>query len=120
MTIGNYFKFILIASLVLGVAATANAQQKGGFLGRSLELTSEDLELQQKAARNALDNLADGVVERWQNEDSGHSGAIMPTDTYEQDGMRCRDFRAIIRAKRNRNLTLTACKQDDGTWKLYF
>ncbi len=117
---GKIFAPIVLVSLVIGMAATAYAQQKGGFLGRSLELTSEDLELQRKAARNALDNLADGIIERWENEATGHSGAIMPTETYEQDGLRCRDFRAIIRAKRNRNLTLSACKQDDGTWKLYF
>ena len=62
---GKIFAPIVLVSLVFVMAATANAQQKGGFLGRSLELTSEDLELQRKAARNALDNLADGVVESW-------------------------------------------------------
>ena len=44
----------------------------------------------------------------------------MPTATYELKGLNCRDFRMIIRAARTRNLSLTACIVEDGTWKLYF
>lgn len=111
---------IVTSLLAVSVAGGAMAQQKGGFLGRSTELTAGDLEIQRKAARNALDNLGDGVVERWENPDTGHSGAIMPTDTYEQGGLLCRDFRAIVRGKRTRNLNLTACKTDEDAWRLYF
>jgi len=111
---------VATATLLLGLAMPAEAQQRGGFLGQSLNLDAEDMELQRKAARRALDELEDREVEQWSNADSGHSGAIMPTDTYELKGQYCRDFRMVVRAARTRNLSLTACRQDDGTWKLYF
>ena len=101
-------------------AGHAEAQQKMGFLGDSLNLSDLDREVQRKAARHALESLGDGEVEKWENPETGHSGAIMPTDSYEMKGLKCRDFRMVIRADRTRNLSLTACNMEDGTWKLYF
>ena len=111
---------LVLGLLVLASIGPVHAQQRGGFLGQSLNLSADDIELQRQAARRALDDLEDGAVETWKNPDTGYSGAIMPTSSYEMNGLSCRDFRMTIRAKRNRNLSLTACKQDDGTWKLYF
>ena len=111
---------VAIGSLILSWAVPAHAQQRGGFLGQSLNLSETDIELQRKAARHALDELDDGEVEEWSNTESGYSGAVMPTNTYELKGLHCRDFRMRVRAARTRNLSLTACKQKDGTWKLYF
>ncbi len=102
------------------VIAPAAAQQKFGFLGESLDLNEVDVELQRQTVRNALDNDPDGKLSAWNNPESGHSGRVQPTSSYELDGLKCRDFKLEIVGARSRQLVLAACKQADGTWKLYF
>lgn len=99
---------------------SATAQQRFGFLGESLDLSDDDVELQRKTVRNALDNHADGKLSSWNNPDTGHSGRVQPISSYESDGLKCRDFKLEIVGARTRQLVLAACKQADGTWKLYF
>jgi len=98
----------------------ATAQQRFGFLGESLDLSDDDVELQRKTVRNALDNHPDGKLSSWNNPDTGHSGRVQPTSSYALDGLKCRDFKLEIVGARTRQLVLAACKQADGTWKLYF
>jgi surface antigen len=119
MTMKSIATITACCALLLAVGQ-AQAQQKMGFLGESLNLSESDKEAQQAAARHALNDLGDGDVANWENAETGHSGSIMPTATYELKGLNCRDFRMIIRAARTRNLSLTACVVEDGTWKLYF
>jgi len=55
----------------------------------------------------------------WRNPDSGNSGSITPTRTYEiANGQYCREYRQtiVIGASRNRP-NGTACRQPDGTWQ---
>ena len=120
MTLRTFATVIACGAALLMAAGHAEAQQKMGFLGDSLNLSDLDREVQRKAARHALESLGDGEVEKWESPETGHSGAIMPTDSYEMKGLKCRDFRMVIRADRTRNLSLTACNMEDGTWKLYF
>ena len=118
------FRLLPVVALATLFAFSAivptTAQQKFGFLGESLDLNDVDIELQRKTVRNALDNDPDDKLSAWNNPDSGHSGRVQPTSSYELDGLECRDFKLEIVGARTRQLVLAACKQADGTWKLYF
>ena len=55
----------------------------------------------------------------WRNPDSGNSGSITPTRTYEiANGQYCREYRqTIVIGGEPQQAYGTACRQPDGTWQ---
>src|SRR5439155_925991 len=67
----------------------------GGFVGNRLD--DRDKRLAAEAAQKAFENNPAGQASVWRNPDSGNSGSITPTRTYEiANGQYCREYRQTI------------------------
>jgi surface antigen len=104
---------------VLGIAA---GTLLGGMIGRELGASMDraDMAYYEKTAQNSLEETTTGTRSRWINPDSGNSGSITPTRTYQTNsGQYCREFtQEIIIGGQKEEAYGTACRQADGTWKV--
>jgi surface antigen len=100
-----------IAGAVIGGALL------GGFAGNALD--QRDKRLAAEAQQRALETAPTGKPVAWTNPDTGHSGTITPTKTYQANGAYCREFQSdvIIDGKPDKAWG-TACRQPDGSWKV--
>ncbi len=73
-----------------------------------------------QAANNAFENARTGEASTWRNPDSGNSGSITPTRTYQApSGGYCREYQQdIIVGGETHKSYGTACRQPDGSWKI--
>jgi len=90
----------------------------GGAVGNALD--QRDRELAAQSYQNSLETARTGTTSTWQNPDSGHSGSITPTRTYENaSGQYCREFQQTVTVGGETQQAYgTACRQPDGTWKI--
>lgn len=90
----------------------------GGAVGNALD--NADREHAQRAAYHALEWTPSGTASRWRNPDSGRSGSIVPTRTYESAGGRyCREYTQTITVDGwSERAYGTACRQPDGSWQI--
>jgi surface antigen len=90
----------------------------GGAIGNKLD--DRDKEMAAKAAQQAFENNHAGTPSTWQNPDSGASGTITPTRTYQiEDGQYCREYtQEILVGGEKHQSHGTACRQPDGSWKV--
>lgn len=90
----------------------------GGFIGKKLD--DRDKEMAARAAHNAFESNATGQPSVWENPDTGHSGSITPTRTYQlENGQYCREYvQKIYVDGEQHDTTGTACRQADGSWKV--
>ena len=113
----------LIAAAAGGNPAAIAASVIGGMLLGGLVgnlLDERDKRLASEAAYRAMESTPTGKPVAWQNPDSGHSGTVTPTKTYQSaNGTYCRDYQAtvLIDGKQER-ATGTACRQPDGNWQI--
>ena len=99
-------------------AATIGGILVGGLVGNLLD--ERDKRLAAEAAQKAMESTPSGKPVAWQNPDSGHSGTVTPTKTYQTaNGTYCRDYETtvLIDGKQER-ATGTACRQPDGSWRV--
>jgi surface antigen len=56
----------------------------------------------------------------WKNPDTGHSGTVTPTKTYQAPGAGyCREYQATVEIEgKQEKASGKACRQPDGTWKI--
>jgi surface antigen len=99
----------IAASVILGGVA-------GGAIGNSLG--KEDA---QKHARNnlhALDHLAEGQTESWENSQTGHSGSTtVHRVARRDDGTVCKDYTEIVHAgAQTVTRDGTVCRVPGGEW----
>jgi surface antigen len=90
----------------------------GGAVGNALD--QKDKEMASRAAQQAFENARTGEPSVWQNPDSGNSGSITPTRTYQEpSGQYCREYEQdiVIGGERQKSYG-TACRQPDGSWKI--
>jgi surface antigen len=90
----------------------------GGAVGNRLD--QKDKEMAQQAAQRAFENSRSGESSAWQNPDSGNSGSITPTRTYQaSSGQYCREYEQdiVIGGKREKTYG-TACRQANGSWQI--
>lgn len=103
------------------IVATALGTLGGALIGNEIgrSLDRADKIAMTNAAGDALENNRIGEASTWSNPDSGNSGRITPTRTWQRDnGTYCREYsNVVIIDGREEVLTGTACRQDDGTWK---
>ncbi len=113
----------LIAAAAGGNPAAIAASVIGGMLVGGLVgnlLDDRDKRMAAEAAQRAMETSPSGKPVAWQNPDSGHSGSVTPTRTYQTaTGSYCRDYttNVMIDGKQERAAG-TACRQPDGTWRV--
>lgn len=84
-------------------------------------MSDSDVELAVETMQLGLETGSDGALARWENPDTGNSGSVRPTRTYQTEGgYFCRDFEEFLNVDGN---TATydshACRADDGVWRFY-
>lgn len=94
----------------------------GAYVGSSVgqSLDRADKLAAAHTAQEALEYQPSGKTSKWVNPDSGHSGTITPTKTYqESNGTYCREYQqSVTVAGKTQQAYGTACRQPDGTWKI--
>ena len=113
-----------------GIAAIAGASSgwivaaglAGGLLGGAIghHLDNKDKELAAQAAARAFESNRTGQAASWKNPDSGNSGSVTPTRTYQaSSGQYCREYRQdVVIDGELQEAYGTACRQPDNTWKI--
>ncbi len=103
------------------LAAVAIGAIAGGLFGSEVgkSLDRADHAYLQQASHNSLEYNRVGQSTSWRNPDSGHSGTITPTRTYQQAGLDCRDFETTVTIDgKTERAVGRACRQPDGTWRM--
>jgi len=100
------------------VGATLGGALLGGFIGNRLD--ARDKQMATQAAQRAFNNSQSGKPTVWNNPDSGNSGSITPTRTYQlANGTYCREYSQTITVSGEQHEAYgTACRQPDGSWKI--
>ncbi|HTU02072.1 MAG TPA: RT0821/Lpp0805 family surface protein [Candidatus Sulfotelmatobacter sp.] len=100
-----------IAASVIGGALL------GGLVGSMLD--ERDKRMAAEAAARALETAPTGTSVAWNNPDTGHSGAVTPTRTYQAaNGAYCREYtQSVTIDGKPEQARGTACRQADGSWK---
>jgi surface antigen len=82
-------------------------------------LDERDKKLQAEATQRALETTPSGSSIPWRNPDTGHTGTVTPTRTYQSQGAYCREYQQTVTVdgKQERGYG-TACRQPDGSWKI--
>jgi surface antigen len=104
------------AGWILGGAALGGLL--GGVVGNRLD--ARDKRMAATAAQRAFEDNRTGQASVWRNPDSGNSGTITPTRTYQlASGQYCREYRQSISIAGEQHQAYgTACRQADGTWQI--
>lgn len=100
------------------IAGTLIGGLVGGAVGDRLD--AADRREAREAAQYSLEKTRSGTLTTWQNPDSGNSGTITPSRTYQAaSGQYCREFQQVITVdgKEQRGFG-TACRQPDGSWEI--
>jgi len=105
-----------------GTAGIIGGVLLGGLLGGAVgnALDQRDKRMAMEAAQRSFENSQTGTATTWRNPDSGHSGSITPTRTYQTgSGQYCREYQQTITVGGEAQQSYgTACRQPDGTWKI--
>jgi surface antigen len=90
----------------------------GGALGSSLD--AQDRSIAAQSSQNTLETAPSGTTTSWHNPDSGNSGTVTPTRTYQNSsGQYCREFQQTITIGGQDERSFgTACRQPDGSWRI--
>jgi surface antigen len=98
------------------VASAVGGALLGGYVGHRLD--DRDKQMAAAAAQRAFENGRTGEAVAWQNPDSGNSGSITPTQTYQiANGQYCRRYTQDITIGGEQHETYgTACREPDGSW----
>ncbi len=100
------------------VASAVGGALIGGYIGHRLD--DKDKQLAAQAASRAFENNRTGQASSWSNPDSGNSGTVTPTKTYQAaSGQYCREYQQNITVGGEKHQAYgTACRQPDGSWKI--
>lgn len=90
----------------------------GSSIGQSLD--SADLGYYNTTSQRALENAPTGQQVAWKNPDSGNYGTVTPTNTYQaSNGQYCREYQQTVTVGGQTERAYgTACRKDDGTWRI--
>lgn len=104
------------------IVAIAAGTLLGAGLGKELgaSLDRADLAYYNQVSQNSLENTPTNQTSSWVNPDTGTSGAITPTRTFQgASGQYCREYQQTITIDgQTENGYGTACRQSDGSWKI--
>jgi surface antigen len=103
------------------LAATAAGALLGALLGSEVgkSLDRADQAAMSQTTNRTLESAPTGQAASWRNPDSGNSGTVTPTRTYQRSGGEyCREYTQTVRVGgKTEEAYGTACRQPDGTWK---
>lgn len=90
----------------------------GAFIGGAIGKNMDDTD--RLKMERALENNAIGKPAYWQNQNTGNSYTVVPTQNVTIDGNEyCREYRSTATiAGKKQQVYGTACRQPDGTWKV--
>ena len=90
----------------------------GSEIGRSLD--DNDRRNMESTTQAALEHTQSNTTSTWTNPDSGNSGTVTPTRTYQANsGDYCREYQQTITVGgKTEDAYGTACRQPDGSWKI--
>jgi surface antigen len=104
------------------LAATAAGALLGVLVGSQVgqSLDRADRLYAQRTTQAALEREPTGTTATWTNPDSGHSGTVTPTSTYQTaEGQYCREYQQTITVDgKTESAYGKACRQPDGTWRI--
>ena len=113
---------LLASQLGGGATGIAAGVLLGGLLGGAVGnvLDQNDREYAAQTTQQSLESSTTGTTSSWQNPDSGNSGSVTPTRTYQNaSGQPCREFtQTIVVGGRTEEAYGTACRQADGSWQI--
>ena len=113
---------LLGATLGGGATGIAAGAILGGLVGGVIgdQLDAADRRAADRAAYQALETAPVGTGTPWRNPDSGHSGTVTPTRTYQTaEGAYCREYQQTVMIGGEQHKSYgTACRQPDGQWKI--
>ena len=100
------------------VGAAVGGALIGGYAGHRMD--NNDKQRAQQAAQQAFEQNQAGQPSVWNNPQTGNSGSITPTRTYQlASGQYCRQYQQTIYIGGEANQTYgTACRQPDGSWQV--
>lgn len=104
------------------LAAVAIGALGGAFLGSELGKSLDEVDRQKanQTQQTVLENNKDGAASAWSNPNTGNSGQVTPTRTYQvASGENCREYEHEITVDGRREVVKgTACRQADGSWRI--
>ncbi len=104
------------------LAAVGAGVLLGGLLGNSVgkSLDEADIAYAERNAQETLEYQPTGATSSWVNPDSGHSGTLTPTATYQSEtGRYCREYQQTVTVGGEPQSAYgTACRQPDGSWEI--
>ena len=104
------------------LAATAAGALIGAVLGSEIgkSLDKADQLYAERTAQDALETNPSDQTSQWSNPDSGNSGTVTPTQTYQaSDGRYCREYQTTVTVGgETQEAYGTACRQPDGSWQI--
>ncbi len=103
------------------LAMTALGVLGGAFLGSEVgkSLDRADRTYMANNAQSTLERAPVGQTSSWRNPDSGNSGTITPTRTYQAENRPCREYQeTIMVGGREETAIGRACRNADGTWQI--
>lgn len=103
------------------VAATIAGTVIGGLAGSEMgkSLDKADAAYLRKTQQQAFESNRSGTTSSWKNPDSGASGSITPTRTYESNGRHCREYNQTVNiGGKTERAHGTACRTPDGSWQI--
>jgi surface antigen len=113
---------LLAAGFGASPAAIAGSVILGGLVGGAIgdRMDAADKRQAQQAAQRAFETAPSGTAVAWKNPDTGNSGMVTPTRTYQAaSGQYCREYRQTITVGGEQHQAYgTACREPDGSWKI--
>lgn len=113
---------LIAAAFHGGPAGIIGGALAGGLIGGAVgdRMDAADRRDAAQAAQRALESAPSGKAVAWHNPDSGHSGTVTPTRTYQtKSGQYCREYQQTVTIGEEKHQAYgTACRQPDGSWKL--
>ncbi len=104
------------------LAATAAGALIGAVVGAEVgkSLDKADQLYAERTAHDALENSPSEQTSQWSNPDSGHSGTVTPTSTYQTaEGQYCREYQQTVTIDGETHQAYgTACRMPDGSWQI--
>lgn len=104
------------------IAAAALGTLLGAFIGSEVgsSLDRADASYAHRAGQQAFETAPAGQPIAWNNPDSGHTGTVTPTRTYEAaPGQYCREYQQTVTVGGQKQQSYgTACRQPDGSWQV--
>ncbi len=104
------------------VIAVAAGTLAGAYIGREIgkSLDQADRLAMQEKTQYSLESTKSGDTTKWYNPDSGNSGTITPQPAYTNKADEyCREYQQTVTVGGKTETAYgTACRQEDGTWKI--